>query len=199
MADKPEFADRLATYDMSNAGNQITLVKDNFFTFDFTVAELKTLRRIQVNPDRDPSYNGLFTFVTFDEFVRVAKTKGVGIAPEIKSPSALNKVRTFVTIYANQDLDFLVTFFLGLTRFITRVIVICNAHKLLSPLLKDFKRPRDRENRGRFGPGKPGKPRVHHFPVTLSTAVLRNASDTGPTKPHKCQTLVSNQSTGSGG
>ena len=135
VADKSEFADRLATYDMSNAGNQITLVKDNFFTFDFTVAELKTLRRIQVNPDRDPSYNGLFTFVTFDEFVRVAKTKGVGIAPEIKSPSALNKVRTFVTIYANQDLDFLVTLFSQDSRALSHVvIVICNAHKLLSPL-----------------------------------------------------------------
>jgi len=70
----------------------ITIVKDNFFTFDFSVAELKTLRRIQVNPDRDPSYNGLYTFVTFEEFVSVAKRMGVGIAPEIKSPTALNKV-----------------------------------------------------------------------------------------------------------
>ena len=92
VADREEFADRLATYDMFNEGNDITIVKDNFFTFDFNVSELKTLRRIQVNPDRDPSYNGLYTFVTFEEFVKVAKTMGVGIAPEIKSPSALNKV-----------------------------------------------------------------------------------------------------------
>ena len=92
VAAREEFADRLATYNMFNEGNDITIVKDNFFTFDFSVAELKTLRRIQVNPDRDPSYNGLYTFVTFEEFVSVAKRMGVGIAPEIKSPTALNKV-----------------------------------------------------------------------------------------------------------
>ena len=90
--DKPEFADRIGSYDMSNDGNDIHDVTDNFFTFDFDLSELKTLRRIQVHNDRDPSYDGLYTFVTFDEFVKIAENKGIGIAPEIKAPTAVNKV-----------------------------------------------------------------------------------------------------------
>ena len=98
VADREEFADRLATYDMFNEGNDITIVKDNFFTFDFNVSELKTLRRIQVNPDRDPSYNGLYTFVTFEEFVKVAKTMGHSLLTRARELCTIQAVLIYVYI-----------------------------------------------------------------------------------------------------
>ena len=67
---------------------------DNFFTIDFNLEELKTLKRRQVRPGRDPNYDFQYSFVDFDEFVSIAKSKGVGIAPEIKTPTAINKVIT---------------------------------------------------------------------------------------------------------
>jgi glycerophosphoryl diester phosphodiesterase len=75
-------------------------IKNNFFTIDFTLEELATLKRKQVNYFIDPNFNWQYSFATFDEFVTIAQSKNVGIAPEIKSPTAINKVYTLVyTIY----------------------------------------------------------------------------------------------------
>ena len=54
--------------------------------------ELKTLFRRQVIPSRNPNFDDKYSFVSFDEYVSIAKSKGVGIAPEIKSPTAINKI-----------------------------------------------------------------------------------------------------------
>ena len=40
----------------------------------------------------NPNFDNKYSFVTFDEFVDIAKSKGAGIAPEIKIPNFINKV-----------------------------------------------------------------------------------------------------------
>ena len=75
-------------------------IVDNYFTFDFTLKELQTLRRKQTYPERNPNFNWIYTFVSFDEFVEIANAKKVGIAMEIKSPSAINKVISKIMIHS---------------------------------------------------------------------------------------------------
>merc|ERR1712179_679137 len=93
-----KFADRLnnnmndddPTFDWNDLGN----IGPDFFTFDFNLDELKTLVRRQVKPTRDPNYNDKYSFVSFDEFVEIAKSKGVGIALEVKFAAGINKILT---------------------------------------------------------------------------------------------------------
>jgi len=84
VADHPEFAARRATKVID--GNSIT----GWFTEDFTLAELKTLRakeRLpQVRPD-NVALDGLFEIPTFQEVIDLAKRYGVGIYPETKHPT----------------------------------------------------------------------------------------------------------------
>ncbi|WP_245993759.1 glycerophosphodiester phosphodiesterase [Nocardioides immobilis] len=87
VADHPEFADRRTTKTID--GNQVT----GWFTEDFTLAELKTLRakeRLpQVRPD-NTAYDGLFEVPTLEEVLTLvdqleAETgRTIGVAPEIK-------------------------------------------------------------------------------------------------------------------
>jgi glycerophosphoryl diester phosphodiesterase len=66
---------------------------DDWFSGDFTLAEIKTLRAHQPFAMRDQSYNGMFEIPTFDELIALAKSEGarlnrvIGIYPEIKHPS----------------------------------------------------------------------------------------------------------------
>ena len=78
-----KFADRENTYNMNDDDptfdwNDLGNIGPDFFTFDFTLDELKTLVRRQVKPTRNPNYNDKYSFVSFDEFVEIAKSKGVG-------------------------------------------------------------------------------------------------------------------------
>ena len=68
------------------------MIEDHYFTVDFTLEELKTLKRKQISPTRNPNYNWMYSFVSFDEFVNIAKSNNVGIAVELKSPTAYNKI-----------------------------------------------------------------------------------------------------------
>ena len=67
--------------------------EEGWFTSDFTLAELKTLRAIQPFADRDPQFNGQFQIPTFVEVLDLAKTEGakvgrtVGVYPETKHPT----------------------------------------------------------------------------------------------------------------
>ena len=92
----PDFTDRLATYNLDDhdpdfhwddKGN-IT----DYFTYDFTLDELKTLRRKQHFPFRDQIYNWEFGIVTFQEYIDIAKSYGMGIYPEMKHTFATNKI-----------------------------------------------------------------------------------------------------------
>ncbi|KAJ7557979.1 hypothetical protein O6H91_04G019300 [Diphasiastrum complanatum] len=87
VAQHPEFADRIATYEVE--GSVVT----GWFTVDFTLAELKTLRARQRFSYRDQIYNGKFEIITFEEYIQIAlnASRIVGIYPEIKSPVFINK------------------------------------------------------------------------------------------------------------
>lgn len=90
VADHPEFAARRTTKSVD--GEQV----EGWFSEDFTLAELKTLRAVERIPDvrpRNAAYNGLFTIPTLDEIIAlVAEMRGetgrvIGIYPETKHPT----------------------------------------------------------------------------------------------------------------
>ncbi|MEJ2792952.1 glycerophosphodiester phosphodiesterase [Iodobacter sp. LRB] len=95
VADKAEFASRKATKIID--GVSIT----GWFTEDFTLAELKTLRakeRIPANRPENAKYDGQFEIPTFQEVMDLAKAKTketgrtIGIYPETKHPSYFKSI-----------------------------------------------------------------------------------------------------------
>ena len=84
VADKPEFADRKVTKTVD--GRKMT----GWFTEDFTLAELKTLRAKERLPQLrkdNMAFDGQFEIPTFEEILTLAKAHGVGVYPETKHPS----------------------------------------------------------------------------------------------------------------
>jgi glycerophosphoryl diester phosphodiesterase len=89
VADHPEFADRRTTKTID--GRAIT----GWFTEDFTLAELRTLRAKERLPDLRPfntAFDGLYQVPTFQEVIDLAKGAGVGIYPETKHPTYFDSV-----------------------------------------------------------------------------------------------------------
>ena len=87
VADHPEFAGRKATKTID--GQKVT----GWFTEDFTLAELKTLRARERLPKlRSTEYDGRFEIPTFEEIltllaeVNKGREKPVGVYPETKHP-----------------------------------------------------------------------------------------------------------------
>lgn len=66
---------------------------DGWFTTDFTLAELRTLRARQPRPSRPQEFNGRYLIPTLDEIISLAKQESqrsgrqIGIYPETKHPS----------------------------------------------------------------------------------------------------------------
>ncbi|XP_065878986.1 glycerophosphodiester phosphodiesterase GDPD6 [Euphorbia lathyris] len=87
VADHKEFADRKRTYDVQGINTT------GFFSVDFTLKELKTLRTKQRYPFRDQQYNGKYPIITFEEFISIAldAPRVVGIYPEMKNPVLINQ------------------------------------------------------------------------------------------------------------
>jgi glycerophosphoryl diester phosphodiesterase len=90
VAHRPEFADRKATKVID--GEKIT----GWFTEDFTLAELKTLRCRERLPQLRPgnaAYDGQDPILTFDEMVQIARAgsrrsgRTIGVYPEMKHPT----------------------------------------------------------------------------------------------------------------
>ena len=95
VVDRPEFAARRATKTID--GKAIT----GWFTEDFTLAELKTLRARERIPAQRPAnvaYNGQFEVPTLQEVIDLAKAAGakagrtIGIAPETKHPTYFQSI-----------------------------------------------------------------------------------------------------------
>ncbi|WP_109470910.1 glycerophosphodiester phosphodiesterase [Ornithinimicrobium cavernae] len=87
VAEHPEFADRYTTKVID--GQPLS----GWFTEDFTLAELKTLRAVERLPEVRPgntAYDGLWDVPTFEEVLQLASTSTtcdgdpVGVAPELK-------------------------------------------------------------------------------------------------------------------
>ncbi|MGK6318578.1 glycerophosphodiester phosphodiesterase [Sphingomonas sp. DT-204] len=84
VAGHPEFADRKATKTIDG----VTMT--GWFTEDFTLAELKTLRAKERLPQLRPDnakYDGRFEIPTFAEVIALAKRHHVGVYPETKHPT----------------------------------------------------------------------------------------------------------------
>ncbi|KQW50904.1 glycerophosphodiester phosphodiesterase [Nocardioides sp. Root1257] len=95
VADHPEFADRKATKVID--GRPVT----GWFTEDFTLAELKTLRAKERLPQVRPentAYDGRFEVPTFAEVLRLVQReerrtgRTIGVAPETKHPSYFDSI-----------------------------------------------------------------------------------------------------------
>lgn len=93
VADHPEFANRKTTKTIDG----VTLT--GWFTEDFTLAEIKTLRAKEripaIRPD-NTRYDGMFQIPTFAEVIQLAKRESrgnrkVGIYPETKHPTYFAK------------------------------------------------------------------------------------------------------------
>lgn len=91
----PEFANRMTTKVID--GVSLT----GWFTEDFTLAELKTLRAVERIPQLRPGntvYNGQFEVPTLQEIITLVKTKEaetgrkIGIIPETKHPSYFDSI-----------------------------------------------------------------------------------------------------------
>ena len=84
VASRPEFAARRASKTVD--GEAVT----GWFTEDFTLAELKTLRARERIPQLRPGntrFDGHFRVPTFEEVLQLARASGVGVYPETKHPS----------------------------------------------------------------------------------------------------------------
>jgi glycerophosphoryl diester phosphodiesterase len=113
VAEHPEFADRHTTKTID--GVEFT----GWFTEDFTLAELKTLKARERIPDvrqRNTLYNDRYTIPTFQEVIDLARRlsrelgRPIGIYPETKHPSyfrslGLNLEDPLVRTLRRNDLD----------------------------------------------------------------------------------------------
>jgi glycerophosphoryl diester phosphodiesterase len=87
VASRPEFASRRRTVMIDGAPDT------GFFASDFTLAEIKKLRRVQDFADRPQQFNGKFEVPTLQEIIALVKRKSkekdrtIGIYPETKHPT----------------------------------------------------------------------------------------------------------------
>jgi glycerophosphoryl diester phosphodiesterase len=89
VAAHPEFAARRTTKTID--GVAVT----GWFTEDFTLAELRTLRARERLPDLRPDntvFDGLYQIPTLQEVIDLAKRAGVGIYPETKHPTYFDSI-----------------------------------------------------------------------------------------------------------
>lgn len=95
VASHPEFADRRTT----KAIDGVTLT--GWFTEDFTLAELKTLRAVERIPavrQENTLYDGRYEIPTLDEVLALARTESrgrgrtIGVAPETKHPTYFDSI-----------------------------------------------------------------------------------------------------------
>ena len=89
VADHPEFAGRKTTKTID--GKAVT----GWFTEDFTLAELRTLRARERLPELRPdntAFDGLYRIPTLQEVVDLARRHHVGIYPETKHPTYFDSI-----------------------------------------------------------------------------------------------------------
>lgn len=95
VADHPEFADRHTTKVIDGVEHT------GWFTEDFTLAELKTLRVVERIPDqrsRNTLYDGRYEILTLQEILDLAEELGrrhgriIGVMPEVKHPTYYEEI-----------------------------------------------------------------------------------------------------------
>lgn len=96
--DRPEFASRKRTDFLVDGVQDVPRDANGnptgaWYAFDFTLAEIKTLRAIQPLGERSARFNGKFQIPTLDEVIKLAKRKTketgrtIGVYPETKHPT----------------------------------------------------------------------------------------------------------------
>ena len=85
-----KFPERLYTFWIDDWDNY----EHDYFTVNFTLAELRTLRLRQDDSQRDPTYDGQYIIPTIDEYIQVVKnaSRTVALYPEIKTPYFFNSL-----------------------------------------------------------------------------------------------------------
>lgn len=95
VAERPEFADRRTTKTID--GQEVT----GWFTEDFTLRELRTLRAVERLPEVRPdntAYDGRYRIPTFDEVLRLVRQESrrrhrpIGVYPETKHPTYFDSI-----------------------------------------------------------------------------------------------------------
>lgn len=87
VAKRPEFASRKKTTTVDGE------TQTGWFASDFTLAEIKTLGALITDSERDPSNNGKFKVITFQELIDLVKIRStqlgrtIAVYPETKNPS----------------------------------------------------------------------------------------------------------------
>lgn len=87
VAQRPEFAARRRTARLDGVEHV------GWFTVDFTLEELRTLRAVQPRPGRSKEFDGLFQIPTLEEIIALARSasaaggRTIGIYPETKHPT----------------------------------------------------------------------------------------------------------------
>ena len=80
--------DRMSTYFIDGA------FRTDYFSIDFTLEEMKTIKMRQNLDYRDQSYNDIFPIVSFDEYIDIAQnaSRPIGIYPEPKDSVWVNNL-----------------------------------------------------------------------------------------------------------
>ena len=82
VASRPEFAGRRTVKEVDGRA------KEGWFTEDFTLAELRTLRARERLPElRETAFDGRFGIPELEEVIALAARAGVGVYPETKHPT----------------------------------------------------------------------------------------------------------------
>ena len=89
VASLPQFADKKTSYNISNEFNDSTqyeYIENDWFSVDFSLDELKTLRKIQENKVRNPNFKGMYEKATLEEAIQLVKSynRTIGLHLETK-------------------------------------------------------------------------------------------------------------------
>jgi glycerophosphoryl diester phosphodiesterase len=97
VADMPVFASRKRTVMVDGDAYE------DWFAFDFTLAEIKTMYAKQPSAERSAAYNGMYRIPTFQELINLVRAKSiekgrtVGIYPETKHPTLHESLNLHIT------------------------------------------------------------------------------------------------------
>ncbi|MEL7471564.1 MAG: glycerophosphodiester phosphodiesterase family protein, partial [Pseudomonadota bacterium] len=98
---RPEFADRLTTKNIGFSSDGLFGAVTGWFAEDFTLAEIKTLRAVEDQPELRPqsaAFDGQFEIPTLAEVIQLVKDheaatgEKIGIYPETKEPTYFDSI-----------------------------------------------------------------------------------------------------------
>ena len=94
VASVPEFDGKNRSFGIPTVPFGTIKSTNDWFSFDFTLSELKQLRKVQSDGLRDPSFNGMYEIATLEEMIQLVKTstRPIGLHLETKDPNWTNSL-----------------------------------------------------------------------------------------------------------